>query len=353
MCTATNMLGLGLDAPGVRVVIHVVMCRLLLEFMQESGRAGRMGLESEAIVLRECWTGRNGKVQKALGHQIEQPAKEFLSSSLCRRIVVDRHMDGREDRLQCELGEAKCDICQQHPHGVKRPATEEEQAGSKSKAQHVATAAAKAEEKRTEVERDIAVELQRVEIRQRQRTEQTGYELERLEQHLEHWSNACPICMAICATPARHEWRACPQASVKQRTDLRDEAKSLRLVSFTPYSRCLYCWVPQAICNLWEEKPSEQGAFQRRANGCCQYYGVLQYAVAALLLFQQQACTPWLAEQTQRAGILQGNERERARKWLGLGVKMGQREASHMCRLLYAWGEGHVHSGKPGKEAFF
>jgi superfamily II DNA helicase RecQ len=62
MCTATNMLRLGLDAPGVRVVIHVVMCCLLLEFMQESGRAGRMGLESEAIVLRECWTGRNGKV---------------------------------------------------------------------------------------------------------------------------------------------------------------------------------------------------------------------------------------------------------------------------------------------------
>jgi superfamily II DNA helicase RecQ len=54
MCTATNMLGLGLDAPSVRVVIHVVMCCLLLEFMQESGWARRIGLESEAIVLREC-----------------------------------------------------------------------------------------------------------------------------------------------------------------------------------------------------------------------------------------------------------------------------------------------------------
>ncbi|UPX20280.1 uncharacterized protein EKO05_0010517 [Ascochyta rabiei] len=33
LCTATNMLGLGLDAAGVRVVIHVAMCPLLLQYV--------------------------------------------------------------------------------------------------------------------------------------------------------------------------------------------------------------------------------------------------------------------------------------------------------------------------------
>jgi superfamily II DNA helicase RecQ len=40
VCTATSMLSLGIDAPGVRVVIHVSMCRQVLNFVQESGRAG-------------------------------------------------------------------------------------------------------------------------------------------------------------------------------------------------------------------------------------------------------------------------------------------------------------------------
>jgi superfamily II DNA helicase RecQ len=52
LCTATTILGLGMHAPGVRVVIHVTMCDLLLNLVQESGRAGREGEESESIVLR-------------------------------------------------------------------------------------------------------------------------------------------------------------------------------------------------------------------------------------------------------------------------------------------------------------
>jgi hypothetical protein len=40
LCTATTVLGLGIHAAGVRVVIHVTMCDLMLNLVQESGRAG-------------------------------------------------------------------------------------------------------------------------------------------------------------------------------------------------------------------------------------------------------------------------------------------------------------------------
>ncbi|KAE8822995.1 hypothetical protein HRS9122_10470 [Pyrenophora teres f. teres] len=203
LCTATNMLGLGLDAAGVRVVIHVAMCPLLLQYVQESGRAGRTGLDSDSIVLRACYATKGGRVEKALGYKLERPAKEFLTGESCRRIAIDKHMDGRQNRQQCELGESKCDICEQHSSGTKRQAVEEEQEEPEPETQ-ADTAAMAAEEQRKDLERAMVVEERRVEIQQRRRTEQAVYELERLEQHLQRWSNACAIYIAIQANPARH-----------------------------------------------------------------------------------------------------------------------------------------------------
>ncbi|KAK7178306.1 hypothetical protein PSPO01_15647 [Paraphaeosphaeria sporulosa] len=76
----------------------------------------------------------------------------------------------------------------------------------------------------------------------------------------------------------------------------------------------------------------------------CQYGGVLQQAVAALLAFQQPTCAPWLEQQLQDAVMVHGSVEARLYQWLGVKIKMGQRDASQMCRLLYAWEEGHMHS---------
>ncbi|CAA9967161.1 ATP-dependent DNA helicase Q1 [Pyrenophora teres f. maculata] len=334
LCTATNMLGLGLDAVGVRVVIHVAMCPLLLQYVQESGRAGRTGLDSDSIVLRACYLTKEGSVKKTLGYKLEQPAKEFLTGELCRRIAIDKHMDGRQNRQQCELGESKCDICEQHSSGTKRQAVEEEQ--EEPEETQADTAAMAAEEQRKDLERAMVVEERRVEIQQRRRTEQAVYELERLEQHLQRWSNACAICMAIQANPARHCWKECPKATKVQIKLMQAKVTSMHHVKWEKYARCYYYWAPQAICDKWEET-SIQGAFKTRGmHVLCQYNGVLQQAVAALLTFQQPTCTPWLEQQMQDAAIVHGSNEVRLYKWLGLKIKIGQRDASQMCRLLYA-----------------
>ncbi|CAA9960673.1 DNA helicase recq [Pyrenophora teres f. maculata] len=329
LCTATNMLGLGLDAVGVRVVIHVAMCPLLLQYVQESGRAGRTGLDSDSIVLRACYLTKEGSVKKTLGYKLEQPAKEFLTGELCRRIAIDKHMDGRQNRQQCELGESKCDICEQHSSGTKRQAVEEEQ--EEPEETQADTAAMAAEEQRKDLERAMVVEERRVEIQQRRRTEQAVYELERLEQHLQRWSNACAICMAIQANPARHCWKECPKATEVQIKLMQAKVTSMHHVKWEKYARCYYCWAPQAICDKWEET-SIQGAFKTRGmHVLCQYNGVLQQAVAALLAFQQPTCTPWLEQQMQDAAIMHGSNEVRLYKWLGLKIKIGQRDASQMC----------------------
>jgi superfamily II DNA helicase RecQ len=50
--TATNALGLGVNAPTIRVMIHVGLVRRLRDYAQENGRTGRNGQVSEAIILR-------------------------------------------------------------------------------------------------------------------------------------------------------------------------------------------------------------------------------------------------------------------------------------------------------------
>ncbi|RMJ20764.1 hypothetical protein PHISP_08366, partial [Aspergillus sp. HF37] len=67
---ATSALGMGVDIPDIRSIIHVGRPRTLLDYAQESGRVGRDGQASEAIIIQPV--GHEGA---ALWEQ-ETPARE-------------------------------------------------------------------------------------------------------------------------------------------------------------------------------------------------------------------------------------------------------------------------------------
>lgn len=110
---ATSALGMGVDIPDIRCIIHVDRPRTLLDYAQESGRAGRDGLRSEAVVIEE----EIGRVRK----EEEQFKEEQQLVGLyiegeggvegCRRVILDRYLDGRQDRVRCEEEEELCDSC--------------------------------------------------------------------------------------------------------------------------------------------------------------------------------------------------------------------------------------------------
>jgi hypothetical protein len=95
---------------------------------QESGRAGRDGQPSEAVIMvgagqQEALQSHHARlrrqpvVHRAIITEADKKRVErekvdrFISGAQCRRIDLDREMDGRVDRVGCEEGEERCDVC--------------------------------------------------------------------------------------------------------------------------------------------------------------------------------------------------------------------------------------------------
>jgi superfamily II DNA helicase RecQ len=124
----SNAFGLGIDQPDVRFVGHVGPIYDIENYGQESGRAGRDGMPSEAMVIAS--PGQQQMLQQQHRQRQREPtrstaiitdedrdrvqrfkAERFVSGISCRRVWLDQELDGRTDRTGCEQGEEKCDVC--------------------------------------------------------------------------------------------------------------------------------------------------------------------------------------------------------------------------------------------------
>ena len=115
MMVATTALGTGVSYPGVMLVVHVGLPYGLIDFLQESGRAGRGGEQVDSLVLLEQgWEGREDAIRKRrriLPSLDECAMVEFVKTRACRRLVLAKHFD-RIEPVDCETGEmARCDRC--------------------------------------------------------------------------------------------------------------------------------------------------------------------------------------------------------------------------------------------------
>ena len=121
---ATSALGLGIDYGQVRFVFHQGQSRSLMDFSQESGRAGRDGKEAHSVIftskeMREkCewieeketeWTGHLTGGFKAMKDWVAGRKVDGVKE--CRRIGLGLYMDGKGTNC-LSLGECVwCDIC--------------------------------------------------------------------------------------------------------------------------------------------------------------------------------------------------------------------------------------------------
>jgi superfamily II DNA helicase RecQ len=339
--TATNALGLGVDAPSIRTVVHTAIPFKLKQYGQESGRAGRDGKASEAIIMRWSVDGEDGRRKRESDWHADEHVKEFVAGERCRRIVLDRHMDGRVDRYGCEPhnGEERCDICSGQPRGEKRrrvwvPGTEERGREDVSVG----------EEDRRREESRIRYGMERgaeeaVQDRRRAGCMGRRQVVERLERQLEAFRDGCAMCAAQGRKVGGH--RMGERCGVSDETMESFEVLSgwLEGIRFERYSGCEGCRVPQAVCHAWEDVDNREHAqFRRTKHGRCQFADVLQEGVAAIMAVRADGAREWLEEKADRDAERIGrivDEVEMKRRWLGLRFRMHDGvEGSGLCVLF-------------------
>ncbi|KAL8300987.1 hypothetical protein RB593_003818 [Gaeumannomyces tritici] len=330
--TATNALGLGVDAPTIRVVVHVGVVRRLRDYAQESGRAGRDGAASEAIIVKAARQDRRGRAIKETAEQaaergVERAMWEFTETEGCVRVVLDREMDGREDREGCEKGEQACYRCGESGEDgdmegggdVGRDGEGEGDIGYVG----------------IDGEDDVDIfrgRAQRKMYGWQERIRQAGEVLEvvRLEEIMESWSSCCVWCrLRRTEGSGDHRVEGCRAEGAE---DARRAIERLQGdIRWEAYSGCFDCGMPQAVCRRFEEVGST-GGFRRKEDGWCQHAGVLVRAVAVMWLAMAEEADEWFRGQMEGWGIKWEGDVEQVTRWMGRKIRWGGLESNEMCR---------------------
>jgi len=106
----SSLLGCGIDVEGVTMVFHFGTPWSILDFVQESGRAGRGGKASMSVV----YAAKDERAPEEDGVDLygKVTMREWvLQNSTCRRVALSSFLD--DGRTTCTLlkGAVPCDVC--------------------------------------------------------------------------------------------------------------------------------------------------------------------------------------------------------------------------------------------------
>ncbi len=118
---ATVAFGMGIDRSNVRCVLHAAMPKSIEHYQQETGRAGRDGLEAECVLLYTAadgwkWEGmmkrsaeESGDAQQLVAAQLRliRQMQGFCGSTECRHRALTEYFGQAYEEPNC----GACDVC--------------------------------------------------------------------------------------------------------------------------------------------------------------------------------------------------------------------------------------------------
>ncbi len=119
LVVATIAFGMGIDKPNVRFVIHYDLPKSIENYYQETGRAGRDGLPSRALLLYDppdsarlrSWVVKIPDLQQQrIEHHKLNHMLAFAQATNCRRQILLRYFDEC-----CDVACGHCDVCDNPP----------------------------------------------------------------------------------------------------------------------------------------------------------------------------------------------------------------------------------------------
>jgi superfamily II DNA helicase RecQ len=324
---ATNALGLGIDVPDIRAVVHVEMPFRMADYAQQSGRAGRDGQRSEAIVIRLDAQGSSKRPRPLVAEHAATDS--YIRGDVCRRVILDSVMDGRNDREGCEDGEEVCDVCQQQAGEESREDDDDDDGGGLG-------------EDREEYDmrqRELQVEdarYQATTLAAEEHQQFQDYRRKLVQQALQ----GCIFCSTANKDGDRaHSGLRCQEASAIGGLVAEAHQLAVSMERFLRQRRvaedfacCLSCFVPQELCDSWEENGSE-GGWKRVATKQCQYEGIMICGIAWVWTwFYDDSFT--LYSRLGFSELEEWTDKERTEhiwRWMGRKVIWGGVETLQMC----------------------
>jgi superfamily II DNA/RNA helicase len=278
--SATNGFGTGMDIADIRLVFHDGPSSTLLDYVQESGRAGRDGHPCEACIVYDP----NFKSSTTTSGSIDSFMIEFLTTSICRRIILEKDLDGLECVFACKGGkEALCDLCKHRrapqPDQTLTPVTTPLRLTPKRVAHF---------DKEDDFQRSIK-RTRRHDVKMHATQEQW------YTHFVDFASTTCTFCSQDPTKENNHSTTSCtvhPHA--------RTANELVMQIKFDSYAACFKCHHPQWICNSYQTKKE------------CPYQKTILYKTALAVYDQSELET--MKEQDNKA-----SQRKRAtlRDWLG------------------------------------
>jgi superfamily II DNA helicase RecQ len=261
---ASGAFGMGIDIADIRLIVHMDEPRNMRDYGQASGRAGRDGLHSRAIIIRGGLRFHDHRVQEFVDRRRTQ----------CRRIGVDAYLDGDGTRKRCSTAEVQCNQCQRHSHE-----------------QHM-----REEVVMQKRERSVP------QFRRKQQVQDRALWQERLERRLEEWKSVCVMCHARGRDSMHSISRCGHEESGIAEEERRKVQKTIRYPSNVV---CYKCGVPRVVCRRW----SADGRVVVDGQQDCQFYGILIGVVYGIKYGYVQVWDKW-KERAWKRGLTVSTDRE-------------------------------------------